>query len=297
MSSNRKWTIAIRPGAGEDLRKITKIIGLNGDGFSVLAPYHHARSGFLYKHLVDPQNMGTRNIPWGECVGFTAEDRVKLTYHVDGFAQFSSENPGKIISGRDARTGEPKGLGLFTHPLSVPIVSGPSVGVSVWGMDEFEKAEETEDLITFEPDEFYYRRSTPVDANGWHLAIYAFAVGTVPPLRFQGKQGVMQYQLSPISAGVPGAIVELKTIHLPAEKLYLGLYVERWIGKLPVKSGWSLHGPGNFTRYQPGYVLQAIYPRDVIPVEGISALDRNPSASVDNDSPSSPVGFGGKVPD
>jgi len=142
-------------------------------------------------------------------------------------------------------------------------------------MEEFERAEENEDLITFEPEDFYYRRSTPVDANAWSLAIYAFAVETVPPLRFQGTQGVMQYQLSPISAGVPGSIVELKVIHLLVEKLYLGLYVERWIGRWPVKSGWSLHGPGDFTRYQPGYVLQAIYPRDVIPVEGRGSLDRN----------------------
>ena len=91
---------------------------------------------------------------------------------------------------------------------------------------------------------------------------------------------------------MPGAIVELKAIHLPAEELYLGLYVERWIAKSPVKSGWSLHGPGNFTRYQPGYVLQAIYPRDVIPVEGRDSLDRNSSTHGENDSPSSQVGFG-----
>src|SRR5580700_6160816 len=106
--SDRKWTIAIRPAVDSELRKITKIIGLNGDGFSVLAPYHKARSGFLYKHLMDLQTLGARHIYWNECVGFTAEDRAKLTYHVDGFAQFSSENPGKIISGRNPKTGEPK---------------------------------------------------------------------------------------------------------------------------------------------------------------------------------------------
>jgi hypothetical protein len=34
--SDRRWTVAIRPRTGEVLRKITKIIGLKGDGFSVL---------------------------------------------------------------------------------------------------------------------------------------------------------------------------------------------------------------------------------------------------------------------
>jgi hypothetical protein len=123
------------------------------------------------------------------------------------------------------------------------------------------------------------------------------SAAAVPPLRFQGKQGVMQYQLNPISAGVPGAIVELKTIYLPVDKLYLGLYVERFIGKFPEKSGWSLHGPGNFTRYQAGNVLQAIYPRDFIPVEGRGSLDRNPSTPGENDLPSSPVGFGDATPE
>ena len=228
---------------------------------------------------MDLRTLGERTIRWSECIGFTAEDRAKLTYHIDGFAQFSSENPGKLISDRDPKTGEPKGLGLLTRPLSTPIVSGPSVGITVWGIEEFESAKKTENLIVFEPSDFYYRRSTPEEANCWHLAIYAFAVGVVPPLRFDAKQPVMEFLLNPISGGVPGSIVELKTVYLEAEKVYLGLYIERMTGKWPVKSGWSLHGPGNYTQYQSGYVLQAIYPRPTIPVEGVGSLDRDPAST------------------
>lgn len=277
MNSDRKWTIAIRPAAGEDLRKITKIIGLNGDGFSVLAPYHKARSGFLYKHLIDLETLGTRTIPWDQAVGFTVEDRAKLTYHIDGFAQFSSENPGRIISGRDPKTGEPKGLGLLTRPLKSPPVSGPSVGVQVWGIEEFETPRADEELIIFEPSDVYYRRSSTSDANTWHLAIYAFPIGAIPPLQYEGEQSVMLYQPHPITAGVPGAVIKLKTIYLRAEMIYLGLYVERFVGKFPVKSGWMLGGPGNYTQYQSGYSLRATYPRDVIPVEGRGSLDRTQS--------------------
>jgi hypothetical protein len=283
LSSNRKWTIAIRPSAGESLRKITKIIGLNGDGFSVLAPYHQARSGFLFKHLVDLKALlrqGTRLVAFEECEGFTAENRAKLTYHVDGFAQFSSEGSGKIISGRDPKTGEPKGLGLFTHPLSTPIVTGPSAGVTVWGMEDFESVRENESLVTFEPKDVYYRDCLPKDANTWHLAIHAFAVRAIPPLQFEGDQAVMQYQLHSMS-GVPGAVIRLKVIHLQAERVYLGLYVERFIGKWPSKSGWSLGGPGNFTLYQSGYGLRAVYPRDVLPVDGRASLDWTPSTPAD----------------
>jgi hypothetical protein len=274
---SRRWTVAIRPAEGQEPRKITKILGLNGDGFSVVTPYHKAKSGFLYKHLMDLNTLGERTIPWAECVGFTAEDRVKLSYHIDGFAQFSSETQGKIISGRDPSTGEPKGLGLLTRFLKTPIVSGPSVGITVRGIKDFEVAEESEALILFEPNDCYYRRSTPRDANCWHLCIYAFAVGWVPPVRFKGEQAVMDYVLNPISGGTSGSVVELKVIYLEEEKVHLGLHVERFVGRWPIKSGWPMSGPGNYTAFQSGYVLQAIYPREGIPLEGRPSLDRKQS--------------------
>jgi hypothetical protein len=252
MSADRRWTIAIRPVAGEAPYKITKIIGLNGDGFSVLVPYHSAKSGFIFKHPMDLQTLGSREIPWDQAVGFTAEDRVKLSYHIDGFAQFSSENPGPIISGRDAKTGEPKAMGLLTRTLLSPPTSGPSVGVQVWGIEEFEKADQEKELIVFESQDFYYRRATPDSANTWHLAIYAFPVRAVPPVRFRNGQPIMLYQPHAITAGIPGAIIELKTIFLREENLYLGLYVERFEITAPVKSGWWLNGPGNYNQYQSG---------------------------------------------
>jgi hypothetical protein len=283
MSTNRKRTIAIRPAPGKDLRKITKIIGLNGDGFSVLAPYHKARSGFLYKHLMDLRTLGIREVSWEQAVGFTAEDRVKLTYHIDGFAHFSSEGEGKIISGRDPKTGEPKGLGLFTRSLTSPPFTGPSVGIQVWGIEDFEIPRQNEELIIFEPNDFYYRNSTPTEANSWHLAIYAFPVAGIPPVWFEGEQPVMLYQLHGITAGVPGAVIKLKMIYLAAEKLYLGLYIERFAARFPAKSesGWILNGPGSYNQYQSGYVLHAMYPRGAVPVEGRPSLDYQPTQSVD----------------
>lgn len=289
LSSNRKWTVAIRPSAGEKPRKITKIVGLNGVGFSVLAPYHQARSGFLCKPLIDARTFERRMKGWDECVGFTAEDRVKLSYHIDGFAQFSSENPGKIISGRDPKTGEPKGLGLLARSLLTPSVSGPSVGLVVWGIQDFEAAREEEKLLLFEPCDFYYRNSTPKDANTWHVAIYAFAVGQAPPVQFEGDQAVMLYQLPAPTAGVPGSIVRLKTIQLKEERLYLGLRIERLVGDWKdVKSGWHLSGPGNYTQYQNGYVLQAFYPSGPIPIADRPALDRTPLTSGSDASPPTP---------
>ena len=56
MDGERGYTIAIQPTDGSAPRKITKILSLNGKGFSVLTPYHKAKSGFLRKVPV-PANM------------------------------------------------------------------------------------------------------------------------------------------------------------------------------------------------------------------------------------------------
>ena len=275
-----KWTVAIRPAAGKPLYKITKIISLNGGGFSVLTPYHKARSGFLFKQTINPQTFrkaGAHFMKWTSCAGFTAENRTKLSYHVDGFVQFSSENQGTIISGRDPNTGEPKGLGLMARPFSNPSESGPSVGISVWGLEDFEEAHQTEKLIVFEPSDFYYRLWRPEETNLWQLGIYVFPVGAVPPVRYDGDQARMDFALRfPITAGVVGSIVTLKTIRLAAEKVHLGLYVESVVGAFPSKSGWSMSGPGLWSANQTGYVLNAFYPRDQIPVDQRPSLDYEP---------------------
>ena len=274
MAVNRKWTVAIRTAEGQKPRKLTKVIGLNGQGFSVLTPYHTARSGYLYKMPMDLRRLGVRTISWDEVVAFTAEDRVKLSYHIDGFAQFSSEAPGKIISGRDPKNGEPKGLGLLARSLAAPSISGPSVGVQAWGLEDFEEAEDNDEVILFEPKDFYYRQCDAHNANIWHLAIYAFPVGVIPPLQMEGNHGVMLYQPHPITAGVPGAVIKMKVLWLEAEQMCLGLYVERAIGNFPSKSGWTINGPGNYNQHQSGHVLMAIYPRTSIPSDDIPALDR-----------------------
>jgi hypothetical protein len=274
LKSDNKWTIAIRPGVGEKLRKITKIIGLKGKGFSVLTPYHQNRSGFLCKPLIDFQTFADVQ-RWDQMIGFTAADRVKLSYHSDGFAQFSSENPGKIKSGRDPKTGEPKGLGLLARSLLSPTMTGPSAGVVLWGIEEFQSVEEDEGLVIFGPSDFYYRNSTPNNANTWHLAIYAFGIGQIPPVQFEGEQAIMQYQLHSATAGVPGSIVRLKTIQLNEERMHLGMYVTRLIADWKdVKSGWQLNGPGNYNQYQSGYVLRAVYPAGPISLDDREALDR-----------------------
>lgn len=274
MSTRDRYTIAIRSEASQVARKVTKIIGLQGNGSSVLAPYHKARSGYLFKMPVDPQAKGVWSIPWDETIGFTAESHVKLTYYTDGFVQFSSEKPGEIISGRDPMTGEPKGLGLFTCPLESPIWSGSSVGVTLWGLDDFEPLDASDnEALVFEPRHYHYRACTPTDANAWKLEFHTFPSEVIPPIRWEEGHFLLDVAIEPLN-GPLISVKRLSILHLPKEKVFLGVAINRFIHGFPSISGWVFSGPGDWTSERKGYVLMGVYPREQIDVEGRPTLDR-----------------------
>lgn len=274
MGKRDKWTIAIRPNPDAPARKITKIAGLNGAGFSVIAPYHSARSGSLAK-LPHPGHpiSGTRQIRQEDLIGFTADDRAKLSYHTDGFAQFSSESQGRIISGRDPETGEPKGLGLITRPLSDPISSGPSMGIQAWGLDEFEEANEEDAALTFEPNHFYYRDCRPHDACHWLLSIFVFSARGVPPVQYRDGHITLDAGLECLG-GPRISVVRLSVIPLPTENILLGLQVNAMNRHPPPPSGWILNGPGDYALGKDGYVLMGFYPRPAMHEGAFASIDR-----------------------
>jgi hypothetical protein len=277
MTEKRGWTIAIQPTDDKPPRKITKILSLNGKGFSVLAPYHKARSGFIWKMPVPPNidDPGTHGISAKSGLAFTAEDHVKLSYHTDGFAQFSGVSAGRITSGIDPETGEPKGIGLFTRPLTAPVSTGPSVGITVWGLEEFEEASPRDQAVIFRPDDLYYRACTPAEASTWIVSIYAFPINVVPPVRYVGGDAVFDIAAD-ACYGRWFNVVRLKALHLRKEKIFLGAYVNALRSRFLEKSGWALHGPG--TLRSPGvrgHNLMAFYPRAAGMGKERSALDRH----------------------
>ena len=145
------------------------------------------------------------------------------------------------------------------------------MGVTIWGIDEFEETEEGDEPLVFEPSEFYYRGCTPDEANGWIVSIFTFPMSVVPPLRLRQGYALLDVALEPLSGNLV-SVVQLKVIHLPGEKVILGIFVNRVVTNFPAKSGWILNGPGNFTKIQRGHVLMGVYPRDMIPVEGRSSI-------------------------
>lgn len=140
-------------------RTVSKIVPYRDGGFAVVAPYHAAKEGFLFK-MANPEELGGRfSVPApAEVYRYTAAHRIKLSFHPDGFIQFSGENPGTMRSARGP-LGEPKGLGILRPPLSKPIVSGPTFGILAWGLSDFARCPVSErGVVRFSQADLYYGR-------------------------------------------------------------------------------------------------------------------------------------------
>jgi hypothetical protein len=74
------------------IRKITKVVPYSDGGFALLVPYHAARRGLLTKIPVD-YARGEMLVDQADKVEYTADDRVKLSYHPDGLCSFRESGP------------------------------------------------------------------------------------------------------------------------------------------------------------------------------------------------------------
>jgi hypothetical protein len=251
---------------------LTKIVPYADGGFAVLVPYHKARTGWLAKMPAD-YNKTSFRVTFNECLNYSAEDRVKLSYHADGFVQFSSETAGKIISGRDPVTGEPKGLGLMTSPISNPIRTGPTFSIAAWPLSDFVTVSEKRatDLL-FESPDLYYSSCTPEIANGVLLEAFVFDKAYWSGIR---RDANGEYRLSMFHPGAPGpgSIREWKIVRL-ANYQVIGLSVSLVRVTSPHPSGFSLHGPGVRRRDGTGEVLMAAYPDPTSSSQSKTPLDR-----------------------
>ena len=248
------------------LRKITKIVPYGRGGFAVLVPYHRARRGHLLKYPVDYSKRDLV-LSFAEATEYSAEDRVKLSLHPDGFVQFSGENPGKIVSGRDPETGEPRGLGVMSRPLSAPVNTGPTFGITVWGLSAFEPldAASRHNAVVFSEEDYYYRGCTPDTCNGYIVE------GFVLQERYWGavrnREGKLTMTVMPMFEAI-GAVFEFRVVPLPGQPALLGLVTSRYRTDFDTPSGFALSGPSDL---ESSEVLSAIYPapEDL----GVASLD------------------------
>lgn len=140
------------------LRKIFKITPHSDGGFDVHIPYHKEKSSYLYTIKI-PYKIGNFSIDLKKSVikEFTSDIDIKLSIHKSGFVQFSKGI--KIISGIDQDTGKPKGLGIKIGSLDNPIRTGPTFGVTIWGLDRFDTLitkKKGKNYIEFRESDFIY---------------------------------------------------------------------------------------------------------------------------------------------
>jgi hypothetical protein len=267
---------AIREHEGTNASVITKFASLGNDGFSVLMPYHKSRSGFVGKILFDPMLRGGLSFgPPEDLHMFSATDRVKLSYHGDGFVHFSGEIKGKIISGLDPVTKEPKGVGLKTNPLTNPISSGPTFAVQAWGLDDFDALEEDTNALIFGPDGFY--------SLGAPAASYSYSLQWLVYPASAWFTMIEQDLVILLSGGVTGSVGfrarEMNVVEMQQLDVVLAGFGMRFPVCFQSPSGWVLSGPAKRPKSGMGYGLTACYPKSAMPLErSVPSIDFPPPA-------------------
>lgn len=276
--SQRGVPILVRETPDAVPRKITRISGYGTGGFAVMTPYHQARQGFVCKMPVDYSKTGSSTIKVQNMIqAFGASHRVKLSYHGDGFAQFSGEKAGTITSGREKEHGVIKGVGLLTNPLSKPIFTGPAVAICAWGLQDFQPHEgQTANSIVYDLPTIQLRDCGAVDANALLIEIF-----TLPRSERNSARKLGDYLA--VKRSFPGHTGPVKTfdltvIDIPDPNVFLGILASRVRSHFTSPSGWTMGGPGSTEtrgRRVRSYVLNAVYP---LPngLENLPSLDYIP---------------------
>jgi hypothetical protein len=272
---------------GGTYSKISKIIFYgNGQGFGVLAPYHKAQKGFLMKSVMDPETAKQEEISLkvDDAVQYSASDRVKLSIHSDGFVQFSGENPQRILSGRDPVTGKPKGLGLFSNPLTHPVRTGPTFGMTIWGLGHFSPAETapsgSHDIV-FEEGDYQYRYADEKNWNGYVIEGFVFPPDFWP-FSFIDEHGrtILRFRHPYFRIGNHDSLAYRVLPFLDEGNPYMvALLVSRTrVGFNQLDSGFIISAPSEVSEHSHTTMF-ACYPGEVLDLKNAESLDYLPKNS------------------
>lgn len=259
--------------------KVTIIVPFRDGGVVVAAPYTKDCKGLLVA-MKPSDKIGTTFIPDDEVTAeYSASDRVKLSLHRDGFAQFSGTG---IRSGKD-ESGKPKGLAIqMRRPFIHPIQTGPTFAITVWGLDRFALLRERDAAaaLVFDENDVLYRNASPEHWNGYVIEGFVFPSNLLKNVRPLGP-GKTVLPLFHRRFEGRGAHFDFRVMLLPNQPVFLGFLVSR-IEVAPigadgaqVASGSILSGPRDFD----GIGLYAFCPSPYTERTGPAAsLDWDPAA-------------------
>jgi len=259
--------------------KVTIIVPFRDGGVALAAPYTKDRKGLLVT-MKPSDKLGTTFVPDDELTAqYSASDRVKLSLHRDGFAQFSGAG---IRSGKD-EDGKPKGLAIqMRRPFMHPIQTGPTFAITVWGLDRFDplRKRDADAALVFDENDVLYRSASPEHWSGYVIEGFVFPNNLLRNLRPLGPGKTVLPMFHPRFEG-HGAHFNFRVILLPSQSVFLGFLVSRIevepIGAdgARVASGSVLNGPRDFD----GIGLYAFCPSPYTDGAGAAAsLDWDPVA-------------------
>lgn len=224
--------------------KITSIYLLRDGSFKVDMPYFPYKEGLVIKFA---PNYGTFRsaISEGELKQtLSATNRPQLSIHASGFAQFSG--PG-ILSGIDGKTKYAKGVGIYSAPLSDPVRSGPTFGITFWGLHNFEKVSKLEnsDLVITQSDVVnrYVEGDPAYNTYMFEGFIFPEVFSSIIVHKGHREQITFRWQHYVHS---PGAIFTLPVIRLFNHTSFIGILPSRVYTGIAEKeeSGFNFGGPG-----------------------------------------------------
>jgi hypothetical protein len=224
-------------------RKQNAIILQNSKGnFRVLKITPHSDGGFdvhfPYCDIKGEFDLGSINIPIASSRSsnrflipisdmpqkFKSKSKIKLSIHQSGFTQFSGHG---ITSGINQKTGEVKGLGLKSKPLSTPINTGPTFGIVLWGLEHF-RAQSAFDLFGREnkvviPQHEYFCEENPLVADGY--SIHGFVIPTKHARNISLDVWGPKFVTKLPAKG--NKLYTLRPILLPKSNIFIALVVEK----------------------------------------------------------------------
>lgn len=152
MSKNR-YVVCVRK--DKVIYKIFSIYLLSDGSFKVDLPHVYFEKGCIVSFT--PEYGKKRSLAKME-KSFIVNNKPQLSIHSSGFVQFSG--PG-IKSGEESigNKMKSKGLGLYSAPIENPIITGPTFGITVFGLEFFPVLKiKTKDSILIEYVDIYNKK-------------------------------------------------------------------------------------------------------------------------------------------
>ena len=230
--------IAIRDRNGIG-RQVVRIC-LQKDGFSALVPYHPAKRGWIYELPLD-YSKRQFIVPMEDGKHYTVSDIVKLSFHMDGFVQFSTGGAQKIVSGYNPTLNLVKGAGLRA-PDPVHVTTGPLFGVQVYGAEDFDECT-TKPVEMFESADLWYRAGEATeDDTAYCVEVFMLPNGLLGAARSVGGNRMVRKRL-PFTSRI-WFEHDIRVIEMPHLPFFLGVIVSRLRADPDCVSGYKLGGPG-----------------------------------------------------